>query len=47
MCIIVDLFQENRYVKASKMKPELWDAMRSPFRAKSINDSMFMEDFSK
>jgi len=28
----------------SKVKPEMWDAMRSPFRAKHMSDNMFIED---
>jgi hypothetical protein len=28
----------------SKAKPEIWDGTRSPFWAKNINNSMFIED---
>jgi len=37
MHIIVDLFWENGFLRANL------HAMRSPFRAKHINDSMFIE----
>lgn len=32
---------------ALKIKPEIWDAMGSPFWAKHTNDSMFINDLSK
>jgi len=44
---MVDLFLQEWISQsdvASRAKSEIWDAMRSPFRAKHINDSMFIED---
>jgi len=26
----------------SNVKPEIWDAVRSPFQAKHVNDNMFI-----
>lgn len=40
-CFVIMDFSE-----ISKVKSKMWDEMRSPFRAKRINDSMFMDDFN-
>jgi len=38
-------FRENSQSNiTSKAKPEMPESMRSPFRAKHLNDSMFIED---
>ena len=47
---IIDLFCENRFLRAiacRKAKYEMCDAIGSPFQAKYIKDSMFIEDLSR